>query len=102
MTNLMRPEAKFTVNQCTRFSTDSRITHDQDVKRVLKYPKGTAMKGLIMKQDPEKGIKCYMDVKFSGGWNQKEGKDPGSVLSITGYIITYTNFNIIWNRRLKI
>ena len=41
-----------------------------------------------MKTDPEKGIKFYVDADFLGEWNHEEGKDPGSVLSITGYIIT--------------
>ena len=29
-------------------------------------------------------------------WNQEEGKDPGSVLSRTGYLISYANYPIIW------
>ena len=46
--------------------------------------------------DPEKGIKCYVNVKLSGGWNQEEGKDPGYVLSRIGYVVTYVNHPIIW------
>ena len=42
-----------------------------------------------------------MDVKFSGGWNQEKGKDPGSVLSIMGYVIKYTNCLIIWASGIK-
>ena len=37
-----------------------------------------------------------MDADFAGGWNQEEGKHPGSVLSIRGYVITYANCPIIW------
>ena len=43
--------------------------------------------GPIMKPDPEKGIKLYVDANFAGIWNQEEGKDPGLVLSITGYMV---------------
>ena len=35
---------------------------------------------LIINSDPEKGMECYVDADFAGGWNQEEGKDPGLVL----------------------
>ena len=44
-----------------------------------------------MKQDPEKGIKCYVDANFAGGWNQEEGEYPTLFLFRTVYIINYTN-----------
>ena len=37
-----------------------------------------------------------MDVEFSGGWNQEEGKDPGLVSSRTYCVISYANCPIIW------
>ena len=37
-----------------------------------------------------------MDAKFSGGWNQEEGKDPGSFLSRMDYEINFTDYTIIW------
>ena len=37
-----------------------------------------------------------MYADFAGRWNQEEGKDPGSVLSRTGYLISYANYPIIW------
>ena len=55
-----------------------------------------------MKPDLEKGIKCYVDVNFAGGRNQEKGKEPGLVLSRTGYAITYDNFPIIWESWLQI
>ena len=37
-----------------------------------------------------------MDDDLSGGGNQEEGKDPGSVLSKKNYIITHGNCPAIW------
>ena len=54
-----------------------------------------------MKMDPEKGIKCYVDSDFLGGWNEEEGKDPKLVLSRTGYVITYDGCLIIWASRIQ-
>ena len=39
-----------------------------------------------------KGIECYVDNSFAGGWNQE----------VMSYIITYANCPIIWVMRLQI
>ena len=67
LTNSTRHKAKFAVRQCAQFSTEYKLMRDQYVKRVLKYLKVTAMQDLILKTDPEKGIKCYIDAGFTGG-----------------------------------
>ena len=87
----MFPKEKFVVHQCTQFSADTKVLHNQAVKHILKYLKGMDTQVLIMNNDPEKGIKCYVDADFVGRWNQEEGKDPGLVLPGTGYIMNYTN-----------
>ena len=46
-------------------------------------------------------IDCYVDADLSGGWNQEEVRDPSSVLSITGYVIMYANYPIIWASRIQ-
>ena len=91
LTNPTRPKAQFTVHQCALFGTDPKLPHDQVFKCVLRYLNGVATQGLIMKPDPEKGVECFVGAYFMGGWNQEEGKDPGLVLSRTGYIIMYSD-----------
>ena len=88
------------VHQWARFISDPNIPHHQAVKHALKYLNGTATQGLIMKPDPEKWIKCYVDTDFTDQWNQEEDKDPGLVLSKTVYVINYDNFPIIWSPSL--
>ena len=62
----MIPEEQFTVHQCTKFSADTKLPHEQGVKCVLKCLKGKAMQGIVLKPNPEKGIKCYVDTDFYG------------------------------------
>ena len=57
LTNSTRPEAKFAVHQCARFSTDPKLLHNRAIKRILKYLNGTYMQGLKMNPYPEKGIR---------------------------------------------
>ena len=42
-----------------------------------------------------------MDDDFAGGWNKDKGKNPRSVLSRMGYIISYANWPIIWVSRIQ-
>ena len=77
------------------------IPHNQAVKSVLKYLKGTSEQGIMMNPYPKKDIEYYIDADFAGVWNQEEGKDSGSVLSRTGYIISYANCPIIWETRIQ-
>ena len=58
--------------------------------------------GIILKPDPEKGIKFYVETNFAGGFNQEEVKDSISVLSRMSYVITYANCQIIWASQLQV
>ena len=95
------PKVKCAVHYCTQLRTDPNILHDQTDKLILKYPKGTDTQGLVLNFDPEKRIECYVNDEFPGSLNKEEGTDLVLVLSITGYIITYTIRLNIWARRLQ-
>ena len=101
LTNSTRPEAKFAVHRCTRFSADPKLPHNQAVNHVINYLKGTSDQGVIINPNTEKGVEFYVDSEFSGGLNQEEGRYPGLVLYRAGYIISYSNCLIIWVRRLQ-
>ena len=99
--NPTRPEAQFVVHQCAQFSANPKLPHDQAVKSVLKYLKGTATQRLVMKPYLEKVIEFYVDSVFVEGCNQEEVKYPGSVLYIMGYLIRYSDCPIRWASRLQ-
>ena len=92
----MRSEVKFAVHQCVQLIADTKIPHNQAIERILKYLKGVDTQGLIMKPDPEKGIKFYIYANLSGRWNKEEGKDHGLFLYRTGCVIAYANCTLIW------
>ena len=74
-----RPDCLYAVHQCARFSADPRLSHERAVKRVIRYLKGTQDKGIILSPNKDKGIQCYVDADFAGGYSTETSDDPVSV-----------------------
>ena len=72
------------VHQCARFSADPKLSHKRAVKRIARYLLGTKTKGILFKPNTSKGIQCYVDANFVGGWNKDDPTNPENVLSRTG------------------
>ena len=49
----------------------------------------------------DKGLECFVDTNFAGGWSTNESDDPVLVYSRTGYIIKYNNCPILWASKLQ-
>jgi len=66
-----------------------------------RYLLDTRKCGIIYKPDRSKGLECYVDADFAGGWIQANALNAENVLSRTGYVIMYTNCPILWVSRLQ-
>ena len=91
-----RPENAFAVHQCERFCKSPMLLHEKAVYRIVCYLVGTKDKVLIFRPDPKIGIECYVDADFSGNWRKEDSEDPSSVLSRTGFVISYERCPLIW------
>ena len=65
------------------------------------YDIDTQKRGIIYKPDCSKGLECYVDADFAGGWIQANASNAENVLSRTGYVIMYANCPILWVSRLQ-
>ena len=88
-------------HQAARFSIDPKISHEQAVHRIGRYLKGTSKKGFIVRPDKVKGLECYVDVDFAGGWDKADASNPEAVMSRTGYVIKYANCLVSWCSKLQ-
>ncbi len=52
--------------------------------------------GIIYKLDIRKGLKCYVNADFAGGWLQADAKNAENFLLHPGYVIMYANCLILW------
>ena len=49
----------------------------------------------------DKGLECFVDADFAGGWSTNESDDTASVYSCTVHIIKYRNCPILWASKLQ-
>lgn len=105
MTNYLaattRPDIQFAVHQCARFSANPKLSHERALKRLVRYLKGTADKGIVFKPNQSAGIQCYVDADFAGGYSTETSDEPVSVFSRTGYVIFYMGCPICWVSKLQ-
>jgi hypothetical protein len=96
-----RPDLDMSVHQAARFCTDPKLSHEKAINRIGKYLIGTANKGIIFKPNPNKGLECFVDADFAGGWNKADAIDAGAVMSRTGYVLTYAGCPLTWCSKLQ-
>jgi len=94
--NTSRPEISMAVHQTARFSNNPMLSHEKSIMRIGQYLLDTCKRGIIYKPDKSKGLECYVDAEFAGGWSQADANNADNVLSRTGYIIMYANCPILW------
>jgi len=102
LANTTRPDIAFAVNQCARFSSDPKEPHATALKRIGCYLKTTDDKGIILRKSlgiPT--LDCWVDADFAGLYSTEDSKDPTSVRSRTGFVITLGGNPVIWQSKLQ-
>ena len=99
--NTTRPDISMATHQCARFNNDPKLSHERAVKKIVRYLLDTKDKGIIFKPDFSKGIECFLDADFAGGWKDGDHSSPESVLSRTGFVIFFAGCPITWGSKLQ-
>ena len=69
------------VHQTARFSNNPMLSHEKSIMRIGRYLLGTRKRGIIYKPNKSKGLECYVDADFAGGWSQANANNANNVLS---------------------
>ena len=96
-----RPEISMATHQTARFCIDPKLSHEQAIMRIGRYLLGTADRGIIYEPDPKKGLECYVDADFAGGWSHADSEDAENLMSRTGYVIFYAGCPVYWVSKLQ-
>ena len=78
-----------------------KLIHEQAVKRICRYLKGTSDKGMILRPDESRGVDCYVDASFASEFDKSRALDPACVLSRTGYAVFYKGCPVIWVSKMQ-
>jgi hypothetical protein len=72
--------------------------------RIGRYLLGTRTRGIIYEPDSSKGLECYVDADFAGGWSNENADDADNIMSRTGFEIYYAGCPVYWvsNYRAKL
>ena len=89
-----QPDISFAVNQYARYAFGPRCSHEEAIKYIGRYLKGTGDKVIIMTPSMKLQIDCYVDSDFSDLWNYEESTDPTSVKSRSFFLFTFGGYHI--------
>ena len=95
------PNIQFDIHQCAQFCKSPKAIHKQGVKRIVRYLKCTADRGMILTINTSKGIDCYVDANYAGGYIAHKARTTQDCLSCTECIVKYANCPIIWCLKLQ-
>ena len=96
-----RPELSMAVHQCARFCNDPKLSHEKAVKQIARYLLRDPQRGIVYEPDPARGIECFVDADFAGGWSRADAESAENVMSRTGFVIMYAGCPIIWISKLQ-
>ena len=96
-----RPDISFATHQCACYTHSPKQSHEDALKQIGRYLKGTLKQGLILNPSKTLKIDCYPDADFAGLWTRDDKQDPHCVRSWTGYVICLSNCPVLWKSKLQ-
>ncbi len=95
------PDISFMRHQYAQYTHSLKQFHEDALKRIGHYLKGTLDKGLILTPSCSLKIVCYQDSDFAGLWMRDDKQDPHCVWSYTGFVICLANCPVLWKIKLQ-
>ena len=96
-----RPDISMAVHNCARFCNKPTQLHETAIKRLCRYLLLTREKGMILNPVGDFCLNMYVDADFAGTWHQEFAHLRDSVLSRTGFVITYCGCPVTWSGKLQ-
>ena len=71
-----------------------------DVNSICWYLQGDKGKGLVFNTSKKMMVDCYVDADFVGLWGNENPQDPIYDRSRTIFVLTVSNFPLLWVSKL--
>jgi len=99
--NHTRPDISMVVHQCARFCSNPKAIHELAVKHIAHYLLKTQTQGKVLHPTTNLSLNMFVDAAFAGRWHREYSNLRDSVLSCTGYVITFCGCPVIWASKLQ-
>jgi len=96
-----QPDISMPVHQMAHFCNDPKLSHEQAITCIGRYLLGSRNKGIKYKVDLSKGLECYVDAAFAGGWDQTDPHNASNLMSRSCFVIKYADCPIYWSSKLQ-
>jgi len=101
LANYTRPDISMAVHQCARFCSAPRALHELAIKLIVRYLLATRDKGMVLTPNMNFNLDMLVDANFAGRWHKEVSHLRDSVLSRTGYVVTFCGCPISWSSKLQ-
>ena len=91
-----RLDISFAVHQYSRFTHNTKASHETAVKRICRYLQDTKDNGLVFNPSKKLVVDCYADAYFSELWGHEDPQDPICDRSRTGFVVTFSKCPLLW------
>ena len=89
------------MHQCAKNIQDPKLLYEQAVKHIGRYLYKTRDKGIILQPKKNGRLEVYIDSNFLGRWHQDYAEIRDSVLSNTGFVVTYCGCPLTWTSKIQ-
>ena len=83
------------------FFSNPKLSHEWAVTRIGRCLLDTMDNSLTCRIDKNKGLECFVDTDFAGGWNASDLLNAENALSRTGFVITHAGIPTFWRSKLQ-
>lgn len=95
-----RPDCAYAVSQVARFNHNPKQSHSIAVKRIVRYLKGTADKGMIIRTNGTLDLELFTDGDFAGRYQSDPPRETSSARSRISYIAYLSGVPLFWRTQL--
>ena len=71
------------------------------MKRICRYLQGTKANSIAFNPYKKLVVDCYAYANFAGLWGHEDPQDPICARSRTGFVVTFSNFTLLWVSKLQ-
>ena len=91
----------FAVNQCARFTHNTKESHEMAMKMICRYIQVPKYKGMVFNPYNKMVVDRYADADFAGIWGHENPQDPIYDRSRTGFVVNFTNYTLLWVLKIQ-